>query len=588
MTHRPATPIGLAAAALLVAGCAAQDAGVYIPPRADRPALDPGETTFVSTAAAQPEEIGEPRDLLTPGVDWWDEDADSLFGTDAPLGLTLADVYGRALAHSNQIKVFGDVPLVRRQAVAEAEGLFTPRFFAEGKFERLNEPVGSTLQTGGPDRFKENSAVGELGVTQRLKTGGDVTVSQRLENVDNNSVFFVPDPQSRARLVVGLVQPLLKGAGARYNTGIVEIAKIDGAVAQQEMARQVEAHLAEVSRAYWNLYLARSVFKQQRRLTDETADVVRRLDARGRLDASGRLTLRARSELSRRRSELVRAESAVRNAEDRLRALLNDPELFTDAGAELVPAQGADLAEPDVDVEAVVEAALRDRPEVRQAMMQLDAAGIREAMARNEALPRLDLVAEASVSGLDGGDDLTDPLGKQLSDGGVSYVVGARFEVPLGTGPDQARHKRRRIERLQQASQLDVTLDTIRLEAMVSAREVRTAHRDLTSRRQSLADAREDYRLLSTRFEQGLGQAGDGGNVGAASFLEFLLDAQERVGAAEREYAESVATYNVSLVNLQRAQGSLLRYEDVDAEPIIDETARDGLPQLRIEPRQQH
>ena len=439
--------------------------------------------------------------------------------------------------------------------------------------------MGSTLQTGGPDRFEEESVTAEVGIAKRLRTGGDVTLSQRVEYVDNNSVFFVPNPQTRARLVVGLVQPLLKGAGVGYNTGIIEIAKIDDAVARQEMLRQVESHLSEVSRAYWNLYLSRSVLRQQRKLADETQEIVGRLDARGQIDTSGRLMLRARSELSRRRSELVRAESAVRNAEDRLRTLLNDPELFTEAGAELVPSDGARTEPPEVDMEAVVAAATRNRPEVRQAMAQLDAAGIREALARNEALPRLDVVAEASVAGLEG-TELGGPLGEQFTEGGVSFSVGARFEVPIGEGPDQARYKRRRIERLQQMNQLNTTLDTIKLEAMVSGREVQTAHRDLVARRQSLADAREDYRLLSTRFEQGLGDRGDATGV---SFLEFLLDAQERVSVAEREYAESVATYNVSLVNLERAQGSLLRYSDVGAGPVIDEEARDGLPEMRLE-----
>ena len=582
MKHPTARPTIIAAAAfasLAVVGCASEGAGVFAPS-----IQEPVAFGLPTQEIAAVQEVADGDGVALPmpsrgGVDWWDEDASSLFGVERPMSLGLPDVYGRALLNSNQIKVFNDVPLVRRQAIAEAEGLFTPRFFAEGKFESLDEPVGSTLQTGGPDRFEEESVTAEIGVATRLKTGGDLTVSQRIEYVDNNSVFFVPNPQSRARLVVGLVQPLLKGAGVGYNTGIIEIAEIDGDVARQEMLRQVESHLTEVSRAYWNLYLARSVFKQQRKLTGDTAEIVDRLEARGQIDTAGRLMLRARSELSRRRSELVRSESAVRNAEDRLRTLLNDPELFTEAGAELVPAEGARTAPPEVDMQAVVEAATQNRPEVRQAMMQLDAAGIREAMAKNEALPRLDLVAEASVSGLDDG-GLGDPLGDQFTEGGVSFSVGARFEVPIGDGPDDARYKRRRIERLQQMSQLDVTLDTIKLEAMVSGREVQTAHRDLEARRQSLADAREDYRLLSTRFEQGLG---DNGAAGGASFLEFLLDAQERVSVAEREYAESVATYNVSLVNLERAKGSLLRYSDVDARPVIDEEARDGLPEMRVE-----
>ena len=576
---RGVTLAGLAA----LAGCASRSEDVLA--RFPQAAAPPDGLVAVEAEVAAP--AGGPgreeSRIIPEYVEWWEEQ-DDLTYADGSLRIGLGDAFGRALRNSNQIRVFSDLPLVRGTSVAEAEAVFTPRFFAEGKYERLNEPVGSTLQTGGPDRFREESVVGEVGVTKRLGTGADVTVSQRVENVDNNSVFFVPNPQSRAKLVVGAVQPLLQGAGTTYNEGIIEIARIDGRVARAELVRQVESHLSEVARAYWNLYLARATERQQTRLADRTAEVVRRLEGRGRLDASGRLLLRARSELSRRQSDLVRRESAVRNAEDRLRSLLNDRELFTSAVADILVDSGGSGPAPGEDLEAQVEAALRDRPEVRQAVLQLEAAGVREDMARNEALPRLDAIAEAHVAGLDGGDDVGDPLGKQFSEGGVSYLVGLRFETPLGTGPEQVRLRRRRLERLQQANQLAVTLDTVRLEARVSAREVRTAWRELEARRRSLADAREDLRLLTDRFDQGLGR-GDGGDAAATSFLEFLLDSQERVARSEGEYAEAVAAYRVSLVNLERVKGSLLRYEEVDARPIFRRDAREGLGLVEIRPR---
>ncbi len=534
--------------------------------------------TATVSAAREPEEaVADPVADL-PGGEWWDDEPGLVFGgTSRSLGLS--DVFGSALRNSNQIRVFSDLPLIRDTSVAEAEGLFAARLFAEGKYENLNEPVGSTLQTGGPDRFREESVVGEIGVTKRLRTGGDVTVSQRVENVDNNSVFFVPDPQSRAKLVVGVVQPLLRGGGVGYNTSIIEIARIDGQVARNELIRQVESHLSEVSRAYWNLYLARATYRQQAKLAESTQEVVRRLQGREQLDASGRLLLRARSEQSRRQSDLVRSEAAIRNAEDRLRSLLNDAELYADA-IELIPTSPGVAVEPPDELEVDVEAALADRPEVRQARLQLEAAGIRESMAKHETRPRLDLIAEAHVAGLDGGDDVGDPLGNQFSEGGVSYAVGLRFEMPLGGSSEKARFRRRRVERLQQATQLAVTLDTIELEARISAREVRTAYREVEARRRSLRDAREDLQLVSDRFERGLGRDGDNGV--AASFLEFLLDAQERVARAEGEYAEAVAGYQVSLVNLERVKGALLRYEEVDAAPSLRENARDNLPAIEV------
>ena len=46
--------------------------------------------------------------------------------------------------------------------------------------------------------------------------------------------------------------------------------------------------------------------------------------------------------------------------------------------------------------------------------------------------------------------------------------------------------------------------------------------------------------------------------------LESLLRAQERVTAAELEYASSLLTYNLAMVNLKRSNGTLLQSDNVN------------------------
>ena len=56
---------------------------------------------------------------------------------------------------------------------------------------------------------------------------------------------------------------------------------------------------------------------------------------------------------------------------------------------------------------------------------------------------------------------------------------------------------------------------------------------------------------------------GDGSRVGLV--LENLLDAQQRRTDAEREYVTMQSDYMLSLVELQRAMGTLLQYEGINA-----------------------
>ena len=518
---------------------------------------------------------GQANPETDPAVTWWESTAAlPVFQGGRYFETDLADTLERAMAHSTQMKVFADIPLIRRTAIQEAEGRFVPRLFAEGKYERSDQPVGSTLQTGGPDVFREDSVVGEVGIRKLLKTGGDVTLSQRVSYTDNNSVFFVPNPQARAELTLSIVQPLLEGAGVQYNQSIIQIAKIDSDIARQEFIRQTEGHLLEVVRSYWNLYLARATFLQQEKQLRETEALSDMIAGRAGVDVGSEAVARAQAEVSQLRSALVRGEMAVRNAEDRMRALLNDSEI--EAGREILIQATPRAAPADIDLVDATEAALTSRPEVRQAFLQWRAAAIRLGIAENEELPQLDLIAELAVAGLDGA-DADEALGDQFSESGLNALVGLRFEDPLGEAGDDARALRRRLELRQQGHQVETTIETVLLEVKVSVRETATAWRELQSRSETLAAAAEDLRVLRNRWDRGV----DVDGMGGVSFLDLLLSSQQRLAEAEAEYVRSQAAYQVSLTNLQRAQGTLVRYEKLE---LREDRDIDSLPRLRLQP----
>ncbi|BAM02921.1 TolC family protein [Phycisphaera mikurensis] len=520
-------------------------------------------------------EASIPDPLEDPAVWWSAASRDAVFGDGATLEASLDDLLKATLVHSSQVKVFSDLPLIRRTAVAEAEGRFTPRFFAEGRYDNTNEPVGSTLQTGGPDRFKEEEILGEIGLRKRTRSGADVTLSERLSYTDNNSVFFVPNPQSRAQLALSVVQPLLRGAGTGYNTSILEIAEIDSEAAREEFVRQASFHLMEVTRAYWNLYLVRSRHLQDQRLFEATQSLVDKAEARAGLDTPGEVLLRSRSALNERRSGLIRSKAAIRNAEDRIKSLVNDPELIG-GGRELVLGDLPTAFPEAPKLVPTAEAALLHRPEVNQAFLQWRAAAVRSGIAQNETLPQLDAIAEVATSGLREGGETGEAIDDQFNSD-LSFTLGLRFETPIGRSERDARALRRRLELRSQGNQVKVTIETVLLEVKVGVREVRTAYEDLVSRHGTLLATREDTRILQERWDGGLDTSG----LGGVTYLNLLLDAQVRQNAAERAYAEAQATYRVALAGLERVKGTMLRYRGIEA---VEGEAADGLPELRLEP----
>ncbi len=512
---------------------------------------------------------------------WWIRGQKNSIGDSNGKGITIEDLYLRALRNSTQIRVFGDLPVIRETGIQEAKGAFDTNSFLNGKFDRTNDPVGNILTTGGASRFTQDAWSMEGGLRKKFVTGTEVTVSQRVGQLANNSIYFTPNAQSTATLALTLVQPLLKGAGVAYNRATMRIAKLDSDIAMAEFVRQSESHLLEITRTYWALYAARVTYLQKARLVDETARVTDEVKARQKVDARETQLFRAESALAERRSDLIRTEAAVRNAQERLKALTSDPALLSSPNTELIPGDRLVLTAAPVDVQQAASVALENRPEINQAFLQLRAATIREKMQRNELMPELNLVLQGSLGGLSGG-DFADASGREFTTGGPGYGAGLVFSFPLENNIARARLERRRLELRQQLDQLKTTIDTVFLEVKISAREVATAYRETQAKYAAVKAFTSDVEaLLARRVLQTTAPApGADESLQTSVYLDALLDAQDRRTVAEEEFIRAAANYQISIVNLERSQGRLLAYSDVK---IVRDKDQKGLPLLYLE-----
>lgn len=499
---------------------------------------------------------------------WWSGDVERpvLATTGKVVHMGLDEIYQRALTHSSQIKVFATLPLIRETAIDEAEGEFDPEFFAQSRYDRTHEPTGSELETGNSDDFfKERGWTFEGGVRKRFMPGTQVTLGQELSAVTNNSEFFTPNDQGRSKLRLSVMQPLLRGAGPKYNRTLIQIAKLDAETGYDEFIRQLETHLMEVNRTYWSLYLARAAYQEKKRLVSETEGVVKELESRGNLDSIASQRSRARSALATRKADLVRSELAIKNAESRLRTLVNDPMFVDQQVGEVIPADPPLAAPIAPQFDRSVAEALAFRPEVKQAENHLRAADLREYMAENEKLPTLNAIAEVGVSSLKGDGDFGGAYGDQWDDSEPTWGAGLMASVPWGRKSAKARHLRTQLEVRQKTDQLRSTMETVLLEVQIAHREVMTAWPDTKAKWEAAVASAEELQVLNDRREV---ETSEGGT---SLYLEKLLDAQERRAIAREEFLRALVVYNSALTNLDRAKGTLLQEEGIGVRRTEDE-----------------
>ena len=464
-----------------------------------------------------------------------------------------------AVKYSKQIRIAAQNPLIQETAITEADSDFDWVHYLDTAWNDTSEPVSNSLTVGDDsNRFTEETFQFSSGLRKRTRTGGFLDVGQTYGYQDNNSTFFIPSNQATGRLTLSYSQPLLRGRGRAYNNSLVLLANIDAGVAHDTFKATLQTELLEVARGYYALYQERAYLAQQVRLYLKTKDIVDTLKARQQLDAQRTQYVLASSALETRRSDLIRSRTAVINAETRLRGLINAPELRLSDEAELVPQEFPTQGFINAELRSQLQLAAQHRPEVMAAIKEVKAGATRLGVAEHELLPALNLVTQAYLSGLDGDSDFGQAFSNQFTQGAPSYSVGLQYEFPVGNRLARARLCRRRVEMRQLQSQYEQALAAVETEVDIAVRELSTSYREIAARHRALVAAEAEAETIEVRWQRmidGSGQAGLN--------LESLLRAQERVTQAEREYVTSVLTYNLAMINLKKANGTLLIAENV-------------------------
>ena len=348
-----------------------------------------------------------------------------------------------------------------------------------------------------------------------------------------------------------------------YNQSLVVLAQIDSEVAMDEFRAELQDHLLEVARAYWLLYQERAILAQQVKLYLKTQEIVAVLRERQGIDAQRTQYILASSALATRKSDLIRARTSVVNAETRLRGLINAPELSNSDQVELVPSEFPTLDFAPADLRNEIYTSMQNRPEVHAAIKQVRAGATRLGIAQHELLPALNLVTEAFVSGLRGDSEFGQAFVDQFSAGGPSYSLGLNYELPVGNRLAKARLCRRQVELRQLERQYSQALEAIQVEVDIAVREMATSYAEVRARRSALQAAEAEAATIEARWRNLIDGSGN-----SSLNLESLLDAIERVAAAEGQYVTSLLTLNLASMNLRRSNGTLLQSENVVINPV--------------------
>jgi outer membrane protein TolC len=487
----------------------------------------------------------------------------------------------------NNLGVVGTFPFATGPLLPQ----FDPAIIGQFVAQHLSTPQTNLVVTGTPS-LNNSNINGNAGYSQGFSSGAQVVANLQNLRTESNSTRNLINPYYSSSLGVTVTQPLLRGFGPSVNRRFIRIGKNNEKISDFIFEQQVVSTVSGVIRLYTDLVSLNEDYhvKQQNLTTAQRlAEDNRNKVEQGTL-APIELT-RAQAQVEAARQDLINSEGFVRQQELIFKNVLTrnasaDPIVHA---ARIIPTDTLSIDPlPAQPPEEMVRLALDRRPEMQAAKLQVNNSEISIKGSRNGILPQLDIVANASNSGLAGapnpaftgtlptgsllgyGDGYGSALEQILRRDYPTYSVGINLTLPLRNRIAQADLARDEVQLRQTQIRTKQLENQIRLEvedALIALQRTRAAY-DAAVQTRNLQE--QSLEIEQERFNVGL----------STNFLVI----QYETFAAQARSTEVIArgAYAKARNQLERAIGLTLTNHNVSIdEALKGQIARTSVPQIK-------
>jgi outer membrane protein len=472
----------------------------------------------------------------------------------------------------NNLSVTGTVPMSNGPAIPGYDPIVSGLVNAQ----HATTPEDSTILTGS-NWLAQNVVNANAGMTLGLSPGTQLSVNFDNSRYSTDASRYTYNPFVNSSLGFTITQPLLQGFGIGLNRRYIRIARNSQKVSDLVFRQQVIDTVSGIARLYTDLVSLNedvNVKEEALRLSERLYE-----DNRNQVDQGTQAPIevtRANAAVAASRQALLMAQGLVRQQELIVKTAITrgglaNPQLVE---AHIVPTDT--LAVPDKETAQplpdLIGEALRNRPDLAGAGIQVDNSEISLQGSMNALKPQLDLVGTVQNGGLAG--DLNALAGAPtgaVNAGGYgtvlgqlfrrnypTYGVGLQLTLPLRNRVAQADAVRDELQVRQAQVRNQQLQDQVRL-------EVADAEESLLQARAAYDAAVEARRLQeqSVTVEEQTFSVGLSTNLTVIQYQNYLAQARSTEVASR-------AAYIKAKLALERATGTTLEIRHV----AIDEAYR--------------
>ena len=474
-------------------------------------------------------------------------DANDAAMTEGPLKIGIQRAILLAMDNNRSLVVERMNPEISRTFENEELAIFDPLLGAEvsnrrAVADRLTRTVSSA------ESSTLDSVTGLISLNKLFPTGTSVGLQGSTSYMDSS---LYSDTFTATRLGVSVTQALLQGMDIRANLARVHQARIESLISEYELRGFTEILLEDVESKFWDYALAQrqiEIYTNSLNLAEKQMAEAQERIRIGRLAETELAATQA--EVALRRESLINARSDLAKERLNLLRLLN-PSQNINWNRDIILEYQTALPSIELDnVEQHVQVALKMRPDLNQARLQIQQGDLEVIKTKNGLLPKMDFFIAFGKTGY------ADTFNRSADNiFGDSYDVtgGLIFEYPPISRGARARHSRAIISRQQ-------LLEALKNLAQLVQVDVRSAYIEATRAREQIAAtaATRNFQEEKLRTET------EKFRVGKSTSL-LVAQAQRDLLASQIAEIQAFANYLKALVALYKMEGSLLQRRGISA-----------------------
>ncbi len=474
-------------------------------------------------------------------------DANNTAITEGPLKIGIQRAILLAMENNRSLVVERINPEISRTFEKEELAIFDPLLGAEvsnrrAVADRLTRAVESA------ESSILDAVTGSISLSKLLPTGTALELQGSTSYMDSS---LYSDTFTATRLGVSVTQALLQGMDIRANLARVHQARIESLISEYELRGFMEILLEDVESKFWDYALAQrqiEIYTNSLNLAEKQMDEVQERINIGQL-AETELAA-AQAEVALRRENLINARSDLAKERLNLLRLLN-PSENVNWNRDIILEYQTSLPSIELDdVEQHVQVALKMRPDLNQARLQIQQGEMEVIKTKNGLLPKMDFFIAFGKTGYA---NTFNSAANNIFGSNYDVTSGLIFEYPPISRGARARHSRAIISRQQLLEAQNNLTQLVQV-------DVRSAYIEATRTSEQIAATaatrnfqEEKHRTETEKFRV------------AICSLVRVAQAQRDLLASQIAEIQAFANYLKALVALYRMEGSLLQRRGISA-----------------------